>query len=145
MYKRQTEISQLDGLGRKMPFTFAAFLIGALSIIGLPPFGGVWSKWAISVGALEAGYTLAVMVLMISSLLNVAYLLPIVGRAFFLPAPKSEHAEGHGPSGNGIAEAPMACVVPLCITAGFCVILFFFPNQLEALIRMALVTPGGVQ
>ena len=50
----KTEISQLDGLGRKMPFTFAAFLIGSLSIIGLPPFGGVWSKWVISVGALAS-------------------------------------------------------------------------------------------
>jgi len=141
----KTKISELDGLGHKMPFTFAAFLIGALSIIGLPPFGGVWSKWAISVGALEAGYTLAVIVLMISSLLNVAYLLPIVGRAFFLPAPKSEHSNGSNQTGSGIAEAPMACVVPLCITAGLCLVLFFFPNQLEAMIRMAFETSGGVQ
>jgi len=141
----KTKISELDGLGHKMPFTFAAFLIGALSIIGLPPFGGVWSKWAISVGALEAGYTLAVIVLMISSLLNVAYLLPIVGRAFFLPAPKTDNSDGSHQTGSGIAEAPMACVVPLCITAGLCLVLFFFPNQLEAMIRMAFETSGGVQ
>ena len=41
----KTEVSELSGLGRAMPITFAAFLIGALSIIGLPPFGGLWSKW----------------------------------------------------------------------------------------------------
>ena len=144
----KTEISQLDGLGHKMPFTFAAFLIGSLSIIGLPPFGGVWSKWAISVGALDAGYTFAVIVLMVSSLLNVAYLLPIVGRGFFRPAPADgdgHRGGGHGSAGSGIAEAPLACVVPLCITAGLCLVLFFFPDQLEALIKLAFVNSGGAQ
>ena len=41
----KTEISEMDGLGRVMPFTFFAFFIGSLSVIGLPPMGGSWSKW----------------------------------------------------------------------------------------------------
>ena len=51
----KTEVSQLDGLGRKMPITFGAFCIASFSIIGLPPFGGAWSKWYLVTGALEAG------------------------------------------------------------------------------------------
>ena len=57
--------------------TFGLFLVGALSVIGLPPFGGAWSKWYLALGALQAHQIVIVAVLMISSLLNVAYLLPI--------------------------------------------------------------------
>jgi multicomponent Na+:H+ antiporter subunit D len=116
----KTEVSELNGLGRVMPFTFGAFLVGALSIIGLPPLGGTWSKWLLLMGAADA-QTLAVMgVLLLSSLLNIAYLMPVVARGFFLPA-----------AGNtGIREAPMFCVVPLMITAAGCFALFFLINPL---------------
>jgi multicomponent Na+:H+ antiporter subunit D len=124
----KTEISELDGIGRRMPITMIAFLIGSLTIIGLPPFGGTWSKWLLGVGALDAGFAFVVGVLMVSSLLNVAYLLPIVGRAFFLPPrPGDPEAEG--------GEAPMACVIPLSITAALCVVLFFAAGEIEALLR----------
>ena len=83
----KTEIDELDGIGRLMPVTMFAFFIASLSIIGLPPFGGTWSKWFLALGALDAGYQFAVAVFMLSSLLNVAYLLPIVSRAFFKPLP----------------------------------------------------------
>ncbi|MDA9246534.1 proton-conducting transporter membrane subunit, partial [Rhodobacteraceae bacterium] len=79
----RTKVSELDGLGRIMPITFGAFLIGALSIIGLPPLGGSWSKWLLVLSAIEAEHMLIVAAFMISSLLNVAYLLPIVSRGFF--------------------------------------------------------------
>jgi multicomponent Na+:H+ antiporter subunit D len=126
----KTEIDELDGLGRTMPFTMFAFLIGSLSIIGLPPFGGTWSKWLIGLGALDAGQTFVVAVLMISSLLNVAYLLPIVARAYFLPPP------GQDVSNRRIAikEAPWACVVPLCFTAFLCLVLFLSAGLFESLL-----------
>src|SRR5690606_1634452 len=73
-----TEVSQLNGIGRRMPLTMTAFLLGSLSIIGLPPFGGTWSKWMLGMGALESGHVFVVAVLMLSSLLNVGYLLSIV-------------------------------------------------------------------
>ncbi|MGB5440375.1 MAG: proton-conducting transporter membrane subunit, partial [Gammaproteobacteria bacterium] len=76
-------VSELDGLGRAMPVTFVAFFIGTLSIIGLPPFGGMWSKWYLALGAVETGQLLLLAVLMISSLLNIIYLRPIPIRAFF--------------------------------------------------------------
>ena len=55
-----TEVSQMAGIGRKMPVTMLAFLIGSLSIIGLPPLGGSWSKWTLALGALDAGYVIVV-------------------------------------------------------------------------------------
>ena len=73
----KTEISQMRGLGRKMPITFICFLIGTLSIIGLPPFGGVWSKWYLALAAAETEHVVFIAVLMISSCtVNFASTLP---------------------------------------------------------------------
>ncbi|MCB1804046.1 MAG: monovalent cation/H+ antiporter subunit D family protein, partial [Candidatus Competibacteraceae bacterium] len=128
----KTEISQMDGLGRVMPFTYGAFLIGSLSIIGLPPLGGSWSKWYLMVGAADAGQLIMIGVLMLSSLLNVAYLLPIVARGFFLPGPNyaSQDEETSGIRRSTIREAPLTCVIPLSITAIGCILLFFFADSL---------------
>jgi multicomponent Na+:H+ antiporter subunit D len=124
-----SEVSQMTGIGRKMPITMLAFLIGSLSIIGLPPFGGAWSKWTLALGALEAGQTIVVGVLMLSSLLSVGYLLPIVARGFFLPAP------GANPDGpNQIEEAPVACLIALSVTAALTVVLFFSAGAVENLL-----------
>ena len=92
----------------------------ALSVIGLPPFGGAWSKWFIGLGAMETGQLIFIVALMVSSLLNVAYLLPVVMRGFFPGGP----TEFDG----GVKEAPLACLIPLSFTAVMCVILFFFPD-----------------
>ena len=137
----KTEISEMTGIGRRMPITMFAFFLGALSIIGLPPFGGSWSKWYLALGAAEAGQVVLVAVLMISSLLNVAYLMPIVARAFFLPAPENEGSVGAAAVG-GIREAPMFCVVPLSITAVGCLVLFFYADALYDFLTL-LVTPQG--
>jgi multicomponent Na+:H+ antiporter subunit D len=121
----KTEISQMDGLARAMPFTYAAFLLGALSVIGLPPLGGTWSKFFLILGAADAGDQLLVATLLLSSLLNVGYLLPPVLRGFFArPAVPI----------MGIHEAPVACVLPLALTAAGCVALFFFADLPYALI-----------
>ena len=125
----KTEISQMHGLGRKMPFTFIAFGIAALSIIGLPPLGGAWSKWQLALGAAETGQVILIAVLMISSVLNVAYLVPIVVRGF-LPAPTINAEATKSTSAWHIQEAPLMCVVPLCITSAICVILFFQVDHL---------------
>ena len=116
-------VSELDGIGHKMPFTMFAFLLGSLSIIGLPPFGGLWSKWFLILGALDSGRFVIVLVLLASSLLNIAYLLPIVVRAFF----KTDSSEE---TDSGLHEAPLACVIPLMVTAMGSMALFFFPNLL---------------
>ena len=120
----KSNVSELDGLGRAMPFTFGAFFVASLSIIGLPPLGGIWSKWYLMLGAVHAGEPVMVAVLMASSLLSIGYLMSIVARGFFL-APKTPVAD--------IQEAPLACVAPLMLTAIACVALFFFIDPLYAL------------
>jgi len=120
----KTKVSEMGQIGKTMPVTMIAFLIGSLSVIGLPPFGGSWSKWYLIMGAVSAGHVIVVAVLMVSSLLNIAYLIPVVIRAFFA-----------GPSANSpgetkIKEAPLFCLIPLCITAAGCLLLFFFANDL---------------
>ena len=129
----KTEVSELSGLGRVMPFTFGAFLIGALSIIGLPPFGGLWGKWYLALGALEAGHIAMVAVLMISSLLNIAYLMPIPIKGFFGKAPTEP--EGGNPGPVKIKEAPLPCLIAIGITAFGCLVLFFFPDPIYQLLR----------
>ncbi len=141
----KTEISDMDGIGRTMPITMTAFFIGSLSVIGLPPFGGAWSKWFLALGALEAEQAIFVAVLMISSLLNVAYLMPIVARAFFVAPPESASGEDDGSGvsqgtalgangGLSIKEAPIFCLVALCATAAGCLALFFFADDLYQLL-----------
>ena len=124
---RKTEVSQLIGIGRQMPVTMTAFFIGALSIIGLPPLGGSWSKWYLAMAAVEAEQLVFVAILMISSLLNIAYLMPIVARAFFLPLPKNERRVKR-------REAPLLCVLPLCLTAIGSLLLFFFADFIYRLL-----------
>ncbi len=126
----KTDVSQMRGLGRRMPITMVAFLIGALSIIGLPPLGGTWSKWYLVLGTLEAGDMVLLAVLLVSTLLNIAYLLPIPVRAFFDPS--------EGDAGEGIREAPVACLVALAITALGCLALFLNPDPLYALMSQVV-------
>tara|TARA_B100001123_G_scaffold436021_1_gene565591 strand:- start:4643 stop:6127 length:1485 start_codon:yes stop_codon:yes gene_type:complete len=118
-------VSQLRGLGRKMPFTMGAFLIGSLSVIGLPPLGGFISKWYLALGALDGGYFWVVVVLLVSSMLNVFYLLPVAVTAFFRDRDEEEDEDG-----KGMKEAPWQCVIPLTCTALGCFGLFFFSDVL---------------
>ena len=128
----EVEISRMRGIGRRMPWTMGAFLIASLSIIGLPPFGGLWSKWYLVLGTLDTGQYLLLAVLLISSLLNIAYLIPIPLRAFFCPP--RDVPEG------GIREAPMLSVMALSVTALGCFVLFLFPGPLYRLAAL-LVAP----
>ena len=127
----KTAVSELDGIGRVMPWTMGAFAIGALSMIGLPPAAGFLSKWFILSGAMSAADWLAVAVLAVSTLLNAGYYLPIVFRAFFV-APGTPSA--------GVREAPLAMVASQVVTAGACVALFAFPGPV---IGFARAVAGG--
>ena len=115
----KTRVSELDGIGRRMPWTMGAFAIASLSMIGLPPTGGFVAKWYLLQGALAAEQVVVLAVLIASTLLNAAYFLPIVYAAFFRPLP----AEGreHG-------EAPLTSVGALTLTAALTVALFFRPD-----------------
>lgn len=112
---KKTNVSQLDGIGRVMPWTMTAFAIGALSMIGIPPTIGFVSKWYILLGAMHTQHYFALAVLVLSTLLNAAYLLPIVYAAFF--------RKPHTPLLHG--EAPKAIVTAITITASGAILLFF--------------------
>ena len=103
-------ISEMRGLGRAMPFTFGAFAIAALSMIGAPPVGGFVSKWYLLLGALDAKSFLIVGVLVTSTVLNAAYFAPVVCQGFF---GKPSEADLH----HNFREAHPAMVVPLSIAA----------------------------
>jgi multicomponent Na+:H+ antiporter subunit D len=129
-------VSQLAGIGRRMPITMIAFLIGSLSIVGLPPFGGIWSKWALTMGALDADNLIAAMALMLSSVLSLGYLFPVVARAFFLPPADPQEAPG-------ISEAPVWCLLALSLTALLCLALFFGAGALERTLESLFVGAAG--
>jgi multicomponent Na+:H+ antiporter subunit D len=118
----KTEISQMNGIGRRMPWTMAAFGIASLSMIGVPPTVGFLSKWYLVQGAIEANQIFALVVIVISTLLNAAYFLPIVYAAFF----RAPDDDGHGHHGHG--EAPIWIVLALTLTAAGTVILFWTPG-----------------
>jgi multicomponent Na+:H+ antiporter subunit D len=124
-------ISEMVGIGRQMPITMTAFLIGSLSVIGLPPTGGFISKWFLVLGTLEADQVVMLVVLLGSSLLNAAYFLPVVYRAFFC-TPEESMFE------NKVQEPPIWCVAPLVVTAICSIVLFFFPKPFFILASMAV-------
>jgi multicomponent Na+:H+ antiporter subunit D len=121
-------ISEMSGLGRVMPFTFGAFALASLGMIGAPPVGGFITKLYLLVGALDAGTMGILIVLIASTLLNTAYFAPVVYQAFFGKAPP---ANGHDANGHATVphgEAPLAMVIPLCVTAVASVALGFYPD-----------------
>ena len=125
---KKTNISEMAGLGKQMPLTMAAFFIGAMCIIGLPPTAGTWSKWFLMMGALDAEYVILMGVLMLSSLLSISYLLIIPVKAFFGGSDKNTKPE--------IKEAPFACLLAIGITVAGCLIFFLFPESIKDLISI---------
>ena len=130
----KTEVSQLDGIGRRMPWTMAAFSVGALSMIGLPPAAGFVGKWYMLSGAMAQAQWAAVAVIVASTLLNAGYFLPIIHRAFFRAPPAADAGHPHG-------EAPLAIVIALMLTATGTVVLFFAPEVPLALAQLMLGKP----
>jgi multicomponent Na+:H+ antiporter subunit D len=124
-----TEVSQLDGIGRRMPWTMGAFAVGALAMIGVPPTAGFLGKWFILVGAMQAANWVAVAVIILSTLLNAAYFLPIVFRAFFRAPVGHEHKSG---------EAPWPIVAALAVTAAGTVLMFFSSEIPYALAQLMI-------
>ncbi len=85
------KVSEMRGVGRRLPWTMAAFAVASLGMIGLPPMAGFISKWYLGLGAVESGQFWVIAVLLASTLLNAAYFLPVLYNAFFAePDPESQ-------------------------------------------------------
>lgn len=123
-------ISEMSGLGRTMPITFAAFGVASLSMIGAPPVAGFVTKWKLLTGAMEmpTHATGILLVLLASTLLNVAYFAPVTFKAFFGKRPEGE-AE------TGVREAPMAMVIPILVAAAVSVILGIYPDIIMVFVK----------
>jgi multicomponent Na+:H+ antiporter subunit D len=128
------DISEMGGLGRQMPWTFGAFALAALSMIGVPPVAGFTSKLYLLVGALDAGSIGILVVLIASALLNAAYFAPVVYHAFFGQPAAASAAANHNSAAHGhspaihTGEAPLAMLIPLCLTAAISVALGLYPD-----------------
>jgi multicomponent Na+:H+ antiporter subunit D len=126
----KTDVSQMSGLARHMPWTMAAFAIASLSLVGIPPASGFVSKWNLALGSVERGSPWILAVLLTSSLLTAAYLGPVVYKAYFEEAPASASASGE----QAIVEIPWL-VIPLVITALASLLLGIFPDPVLRLAR----------
>jgi len=127
---KKTELWQLSGIGRRMPWTMAAFTIGALSMIGVPPTGGFVSKWYILAGAFQSNNYVAIFTIIASTVLNAAYFLPIVFAAWF--------GREAGAQGKDHGEAPLAAVIALTVTAALTILFFLFNGPVIALEKQLL-------
>ena len=123
----KTEVSQLNGIAKKMPWTMAAFTIATLSMIGVPPVCGFITKWYLVIGAMERHSIAVLAVLLASSFLNAAYFVPIVYKAYFGRENPGEEHEAEDTHDNQNKEIPFI-VVPLSLTAIVSVVLGLYPD-----------------
>lgn len=159
---RKTHVSEMSGIGRKMPWTMTAFALATLSMVGVPPVSGFLTKWYLMIGSIEAHELPLLFVLLTSSFLNACYFLPIVHKAFFEesqeigekapeglhPVPQSVGAAAAGiheahPHEVGRHEGPIRepsyfIVIPLLVCAVISVILGIYPEFLLELIRQVI-------
>jgi multicomponent Na+:H+ antiporter subunit D len=139
----KTRVSQLNGIGRRMPWTMGAFSIASLSMIGIPPAAGFISKWHMFQGVWSSAHPQILAVLLFSTLLNAGYFVPIIYAAFFkqevnVVTYEGDHEHGHGEA-HSHGEAPLTMVVALTVTALLTLIIFFWP---QIPLHLAAQLPG---
>ncbi len=107
------KVSEMAGVGRRMPWTTAAFTVAAFGMIGVPPLAGFVSKWYLGLGAVEAGMEWVIAVLLVSTALNAAYFLPVLHAAWFAPP----HGERRQEAPRGSSETAWLLLAPPLVTA----------------------------
>ncbi|WP_136798548.1 MULTISPECIES: monovalent cation/H+ antiporter subunit D family protein [Desulfosediminicola] len=121
-------ISEMEGLGKTMPFTFGAFAIASLSMIGAPPVAGFITKWNLLIGSIEAHQLGILFILLASTILNAAYFAPVTYKAFFGKRPEGEPY-------TGIKEAPLSMLIPILIAATISVIIGIYPDFMLSFVK----------
>ncbi len=122
------DLSEMGGLGKSMPITFACFFIASLSMIGAPPVAGFVTKWNLLVGSIQAHQMGILLILIASTMLNVGYFAPVTYKAFFGKRPEGETYQG-------IQEAPLSMLIPIVIACTISVLLGIFPNYMMQFVR----------
>lgn len=136
----KTELSEMDGLGRQMPWVYGAFTIASLAIIGIPPLGADWVKLYLVMAATESGHGYIVYALILASLLSIGYLLPVVARGFFGGLTRDEPARSFSdavPRGAPVKGHVLTVAAPV-FTAGLCLVTLAMVGPLKALIAPIL-------
>lgn len=127
-------IKDMEGIGKQMPLTMAAFTIGALGLTGIPPVCGFISKWYLCLGAIESKHIIFLVVFLTSALLDAAYFLPIVYNAYFKKSDAYTHFD----------EAPLLVVAPILTTAICSVIFGIFPNAFFNFFKLATIAAQNI-
>ena len=122
------DLSEMGGLGKSMPITFACFFIASLSMIGAPPVAGFVTKWNLLVGSIQAHQMGILFILIASTMLNVGYFAPVTFKAFFGKRPEGETYQG-------IQEAPLSMLIPIVIACTISVLLGIFPNYMMEFVK----------
>ncbi|MHB8090812.1 MAG: proton-conducting transporter transmembrane domain-containing protein [Syntrophales bacterium] len=128
------KISELDGIGRVMPWTMGAFTIGAIGLAGVPPLNGFVSKWQLGLGSLQSGSVVPLALLLLSGILNAGYFAPVVYRAFF-KSPSAPFSKG---------EASPAMVIPLAVTAFLSILWGIRPDLFLHFYSLAAQVSGSI-
>ena len=126
MYTRgKTDINEIKGIGKEMPYTMWCFTISSISLIGIPPTNGFVSKWYLAQGGLIEGKIIFPAILLISALLTAMYLLPIITVAFF-----RRDEEHKGLEQIEVREAPIKMLVPIILITFITIVLGLYPNPI---------------
>ncbi len=134
VHMHKEDIRELNGIGTQMPWTMGAFTVAAMGLAGVPPLDGFLSKFYLGLGTLEGGHTAALIVLLTSGVLNIAYFFPIIYRAFFRPY------EGKKEYG----EATPFMVVPLVSTATLSLLFGIYPNLFFGFYDLAVTVSRSI-
>ena len=128
-------ISQMNGIGKVMPWTMGAFTIGAVGLVGIPPINGFVSKWYLGMGSIESGSLIPLGILVLSGLLNAAYFFPIVHIAFFRKG--DENLKGKG-------EASLLMVIPIVLCAILSLLFGIYPDIFFKFYHLAVSISGSI-
>jgi multicomponent Na+:H+ antiporter subunit D len=127
------DLSAMDGQFKKIPLTMVGFLVGAFSLIGIPPTAGFFSKWYLVQGGINSGHYEYVIALLISSLINAVLFFRMIEIAYFGVKP----AEGHhhyDDNDSGRSEASASMLIPLLVTASLLLLIGIFNQDIVAII-----------
>jgi multicomponent Na+:H+ antiporter subunit D len=143
MYKLgMRNIYQFRGLSRKMPLTMAAFVVATLSMIGVPPTPGFFSKLYLILGAVEARQWIFIAIILTSSLLNAVYFFKVIELAFFKPVTSGHSTEADPEEKAGMDEMPWSMLIPTLVIAGGILLLGIFNGPIISGV-LQLAVPAG--